>query len=568
MNKKLFNTFQSQRRAIIATSLTLIASATLISPAFATEKKSASDNTKPKLVIVLVVDGLPQEQVLRYAHQFGKGGFKRLLTQGAWYSNAHQAHGVTLTAVGHSAVLTGAYPYQHGIIANGWTDTNSLASVYCTEDVNYTYLGEETKPSDGTAPTNLKVNTVGDELRYATGNQAKVITVSGKDRGAILLAGKTGTAYMLMKKTGNFATSSYYMQQYPEWREKFIAGKPQDNYYGKRWNLLLNESAYAHDAKDELVSPNSERANEHFPFIYASQSGKPDAEYYESLFTGPFVDEMTLNFAKAAIDGEKLGNNLAGVTDVLAVSLSSHDFVNHKWGPESRMSHDHLQRLDRMLAQFFDYVDQKVGLDNTLVLLTADHGFPNVPEFARANHLDANRLDGSKMMAALNQHLQEKFGMEKLARKLSAPTILLDYQQFVAKGLKREDLENAVAQFVVRYPGVANAFTRTQLENGNLPHSRISKLMQRAWNRQVSGDIMIVTKPYWYFGSEEHGTSHGSPYNYDTNVPLMIMGKAWIKPGAHGEYAEVVDIAPTLSHILRIRPPATAEGRVLTEALK
>lgn len=557
-----------QRRLLSASIAVGICTAFLQPTAYASAPVKEMPPAKPKLVVVLVVDGLPQEQIQRYRDQFGEGGFKRLLTQGAWYSDAHQAHGVTLTAVGHSAVLTGAYPYQHGIIANNWIDPTTLANVYCTEDSRYTYLGEDTKPGDGTSPANLKVNTVGDELRYATGKQSKVITISGKDRGAILLAGKTGTAYMMMKKSGNFASSTYYMQSYPAWREQYVAGKPQDKYYGQRWNLLLDEKAYANDANDNVIIPGPPKANDRLPMIYASSSGKPDPEYYESLFTGPFVDEMTLEFAKAAVDGEKLGANPAGVPDILGVSLSSHDYVNHRWGPESRMSHDHLQRLDRMLAKFFDYLDKKVGLDNSLVLLTADHGFPNTPEFARDHQLDAARIDGKELVNALNLHLQNKFGIDKLVKKLSAPTVLLDYAKFETKGLKREDLENAVAQFVLKYPGIADAYTRTQLENGNVPNNRIAKLMQRGWNRQVSGDVMIVLKPYWYFGSDDHGTSHGSPYRYDTNVPLMIMGKPWIKPGNYGHYAEVVDIAPTLAHLLRVRSPAGTEGRVLVETLK
>jgi len=565
-------TIFSFKRRLLLSSVAAAFSCSFIAPtslAAETQKNDAfGAASKPKLVVVLVVDGLPQEQIQRYRDQFGEGGFKRLLTQGAWYSDAHQAHGVTLTGVGHSAVLTGAYPNQHGIIANGWIDTTTLANVYCTEDANHTYLGEETKPGDGTSPANLKVNTVGDELRYATGNQSKVIAISGKDRGAILLAGKTGTAYMMMKKTGNFATSTYYMKNYPTWREQYIAGKPQDKYYGQRWNLLLDEKAYANDVKDDVVIPGVKRANDRLPLIYSSQSGTPDAEYYENLFTGPYIDEMSLAFAQAAVDGEKLGNNVAGATDVLGISLSGHDYVNHRWGPESRMSHDHLQRLDRMLAKFFAYLDKKVGMDNTLVLLTADHGFPNTPEFARENNLDAARIDSSKMMTALNQHLQDKFGLDKLAKKFSSPTVLLDYKKFESKGLKREELENAVAEFALKYPGIADAFTRTQLENGRLPNSRIATLMQRAWNRQVSGDVALVVKPYWYFSSSDRGTSHGSPYPYDTNVPLMIMGKKWIKPGAYGQEAAVVDIAPTLAHILRVRPPAGSEGRILVEALK
>lgn len=548
---------------------TLIASslALAIMPAAADNKTASASAKQPKLVVVLVVDGLPQEQIQRYRDQFGQGGFRRLLDQGAWFSNAHQAHGVTVTAVGHAAVLTGAYPYQHGIINNNWIDPTTLAAMYCTQDNAHTYIDEETKSDDGTSPANLRVSTVGDELRYASGKRSKVITVSGKDRGAILLAGKAGTAYIFMKKSGNFASSSYYMQSHPQWQQAYHVGKPQDRFYGKTWTPLLPDAAYAGDADDQIVAPQQADGANRFPYLYSSKSGKPDAEYYGKLFTGPYLDEMTLDFARAAVAGEQLGRNPAGVTDILGVSLSSHDYVNHSFGPESRMSHDHLQRLDRMLASFFDSLDKSVGLDNTLIVLTADHGFPNVPEFAQSNKLDSQRLDSAKMMSALNQHLSEKFGGEKFAYKWSAPNVLLDYKLIEQKGIKREELENSAARFLMSYNGVAQVYTRSQLETGAMPDNRIAKLMQRAWHRQISGDIVVVTKPYWQFGSGNRGTTHGSPYSYDSNVPLMIMGKPWIKPGAYGQYAEVMDIAPTLAHILRIRPPSGAEGRVLTETL-
>lgn len=552
------------RRGLLLSTLSAL---TLIgSPALAAT--TAPVEKTPKLVLVLVVDGLPSEQVLRYRHQFSEGGFKRLMQKGAWFSNAHQAHGVTFTAVGHSAVLTGAYPYQHGVISNNWVDPHTLASVYCTEDAQHQYLGAETKAGDGTSPANLKVSTLGDELRYASGNRARVVAISGKDRGAILLAGKTGTAYMLMKKTGTFSSSTYYMKQHPQWLTDFHASRPQDRFYGKQWTRLLPDAAYQTDADDAIVAPANSGSSARLPLVYQSRSGKPDAEYYEKLFTGPFVDEMTLDFARAAIDAEQLGRNPHGVTDVLGVSLSSHDYVNHTWGPESVMSHDHLQRLDRLLAGFLDYVDQKVGLQNSVVVLTADHGFANVPEFSRALQRDAERLDANRLQTALNQHLKEKWGVDKLVRKWSTPYFFLDYAAAEMKGISRSDLEDAAARFLLQQNGIAQVFTRSQFEQGQLPKHRISQLMQRAWHRQLSGDLALVTKPYWYFGSRAEGTTHGSPHNYDTHVPLMIMGSAWFKAGAYGQYAEVVDIAPTLAHLLRLRPPSGSEGRILTEILK
>jgi predicted AlkP superfamily pyrophosphatase or phosphodiesterase len=524
----------------------------------------------PKLVVVLVVDGLPNEQLQRYRDQFGQGGLRRLLDQGASFSNAHQAHGVTVTAVGHAAILSGAYPYQHGIIGNNWIDPVTKQSVYCTEDTAYQYIGEETKPSDGTSPNRLRVDTLGDQLRYATGNRAKVVTVSGKDRGAILLAGKSGTPYMYMDKTGNFASTTFYMPQHPQWVQRYQASKPQDRYYGKTWKPLLADSAYAGDAPDALY-PATPTSPNRFPFAMYSDSGETDADYYNRLKTSPFLDELTLDFARAAVDGEQLGSNPAGVPDLLGVSLSAHDYVNHAYGPESKMSHDHLQRLDRMLGDFLTYLDRKVGANNFVVILSADHGFPNTPEFAKTAHQDAGRVDSSKLVAGLNAALAARYGNSKLIIAQSLPNLHLDYAAIDKLGIARADVENTAAHFLRTQQGIADVFTRTQFEAGAVGHAgttRMGVLMQRAWNRELSGDLIVVTKPYWLFGAGSSGTSHGSPYAYDTNVPLVLSGPKWIKPGHYGQYAETVDIAPTLAHLLRVRPPAGSEGRVLTELLR
>jgi predicted AlkP superfamily pyrophosphatase or phosphodiesterase len=523
---------------------------------------------RPKLVVVLVVDGLPNEQVLRYRDQFS-GGFKRFLQHGSHFSDAHQAHGITVTAVGHAAILTGAYPYQHGVIGNEWIDAKSKKSVYCTQDNSHRYLGnEETKENSGTSPANLRVSTLGDELRYATGGQARVVAISGKDRGAILLAGKTGTAYMYQDKSGNFTSSSYYMKSHPQWVQKFQSTKPQDQFFGKPWCLVHPESAYAQDTPGTALVSHPACKYQAFEGTYRGNGDKPDSKYYAAIKAGPYVDQLSLNFARAAIEGENLGKNPAGVPDLLGVSLSSHDYVNHELGPESRESHDHLQHLDLMLGNFFTYLDKRIGLDNTLILLTADHGFPNTPEFAGANKFDAQRIKGKAMVAALNQHLAQKFNVENLLAASSAPNFWLDQARIEQKNLSQPDVENSAARFLMDYDGVSNVFTRTQLETGNLPQTRMGNLMQRAWHRQVSGDLMVVTKPYWFFSNSTSGTTHGSPYSYDTNVPILVLGKKWIKPGNYGNYVEVVDIAPTLAHLLQLRPPSGSEGRVLTEAVR
>jgi hypothetical protein len=524
----------------------------------------AAPATAPKLVVVMVIDGLPAEQLQRYRDQLGQGGLRRLMEQGASFTDAHQAHGVTVTAVGHSAVLSGAYPYRHGIIGNNWLDAAGH-SVYCTEDTRYHYIDEETDAHDGTSPAKLRVDTLGDQLRYASGNRSKVLTVSGKDRGAILLAGKTGTAYMFMDKTGDFASSTYYMATYPAWAARFRAARPQDRYYAKSWTPLLADSAYAGDAPYPEPTPTN---TNRFPFTFYSESGAPAPDYYTRLKTSPAVDELTLAFAEAAVDGEQLGRNPAGATDLLGISLSGHDYVNHAYGPESRMSHDHLQQIDRQIARFFSFLDKRVGMDNVLVVLTADHGFANSPEFSQAHQVDALRVDPKALLAKLDAGLAERFGVTGLVKTSDIPNVYLDYAAIKQHKLEGADVENAAARILLAQPGIADVFTRTQFEAGVAGKSRVGLLMQRAWNRQLSGDLMVVGTPYSLFTGSATGASHGTPYQYDTSVPLLIMGKRWIRAGEQAGYTEVVDIAPTLAQILHIRRPAAAEGRVLTDALR
>ena len=527
---------------------------------------AAADNS-PALVLVIVVDGMPQEQLVKYRDLYGPGGFRLLLEDGAWFANAHHGHAATLTGPGHAAVLTGSYPYRNGIIANEWIDRNTLQQVYCTGDPAHTYIGEATGKLDGTSPANLRVGTLGDEMRYGSGGLSKVIAISGKDRGAILLAGKRGTAYMYMGKSGRFASSTYYMQAHPDWHTRYYAGRPQDQWFTQSWTLSQPEAAYARSSADG--SPwirNYSGMGQHFPFK-PGRGAVPDAAYYAALMRTPFGDDATLEFARAAMEGEQLGRNPAAVPDLLAISLSTHDYINHGFGPESRQSQDHLLRLDRALAAFFQHLDRTIGLRNVVLVLTADHGFMNAPEYSTAQGLGGARLNGLKLMGGLNEHLSARYGPGNHALRFSYPTIILDQALIAKKGLNPAEVEAAAARYLMNDPTIAAVYTRTQLEAGALPAALpLSVQVLRAWNRELSGDLYIVQKPYTLFSSNV--ATHGSPYMYDTNVPLMFYGPRWFKAGKKPQAAAVVDIAPTLGYVLEVRPPAGSEGRVLEEILR
>ena len=533
----------------------------------------ASGIAPPKLVVVIAIDGLPQEQLLKNYDLFVPGGFRRLMDRGAWFADAHQGHSLTVTATGHAAILTGAYPYQHGVIGNEWRDRNGKYT-YCVGDDQHSYLdGSPTTDEDGTSPRNLQASTVGDELRYANNNASRVFAVAGKDRGSILLAGKTGTAYMYSTKTGTFTSTSYYMKEHPAWLNKYFAAKPQDRYFKKTWVPLLDAAAYQRSVADgQSYFTSYKQLPTKFGMQYGLAMDAPNAIYYSQIMGGPFGDELTADFASDLIVNEGLGKNPAGAADIIGVSFSSHDYINHNFGPESMQSQDHLIRLDRTMAAFFDNIDKQVGKGNALIVLTADHGFMNAPEYNKSRNFDAGRIDSADMRESANKVLETNFGVPKLIKQVFTGGVTLEYALAETKGVSRVQLELTAMRALQDFPGINYVFTRTQLEAGNMPSTRIGKLVTRTWHRQSAVDLVVIQKPFYYFMSKTTKTptvcSHGTPYSYDTNVPLMLEGAAWFKPGRYTAPAEVVDLAPTLSTILNIRPPSASEGRILGEALR
>ena len=512
---------------------------------------------KPRLVVLVVIDGLPQRQVVDYRDQLGPDGFNRFLERGAWFADAHYGHGFTVTAAGHATILTGAYPHRTGIIGNEWRDPASAAIVYNTGDVAHTYLGHKTAKLDGTSPKNLRVESLGDVLKRAD-PRSKVIAISGKDRGAILPAGKSGTAYMYMKQTGQFATSTYYMKEHPAWVTAWNAAKPADRYLKATWKPLLPEMAYARSVPDG--QPWFAKGGK-LPRVMGEQLDEPGPLLYDDLYRSPFLDALSLDFARAAIDGEGLGQDDA--TDILSVSLSSHDYVNHAWGAESRMSHDHVLQLDNLLAAFFRDLDKRLGKDGYLVVLTADHGFMPAPEHAKSKGIDAGRQSSSQALAKLNAGLAKRFGEGTWARAWSAQGVMLDNALIASRGVDRAALEAEAKRLLLEEPGLVTVFTRAEILDPMTPDAPYLKPVRKAHYPGLSADLQAVLKPNWMFSSSSSMTTHGSPHPYDTGVPILVWGPAWVAPGRREGRVEVVDIAPTLARVLGIAPPASSEGRPL-----
>lgn len=513
----------------------------------------------PKLVVLVVIDGLPMRQVTGYRDQLAPDGFARFLDRGRWFADAHYAHGHTVTAAGHSVMLSGAYPQRSGIISNEWRDPVTGEPVYNTGDAAYQYIDSPTAPLSGTSPRNLKVETLGDVLRTRS-PASKVIGISGKDRGAILPAGHKGTAYMYMTETGRFASSTYYMPAHPAWVTQFNAAKPADAFFKKTWTPLLPESAYARSVPDgqswQIASGNGNK----LPAVIGDKMDAPGARYYGNLLASPFGDELTLAFARAAVTNEQLGQR--GVTDILSVSLSSHDYINHAFGPESRLSHDHMLHLDRHLQAFFQFLDKTVGAGNYVLALTADHGFTDTPEWAVTQGRDAGRFTNGPALALVNSALAARFGVDKLAWNFSASGLLLNEKLAADKGLKFTDVQAAARDELMKLPGVAAVFTREQLlgTDTTTPHL---EAMRKSYDPTRAAQLQIVLKPNWIFSFRPGGSTHGSPYDYDTHVPLLFWGPGYVGQGEMKARVEVADLAPTLAAVAGLPAPAQAQGRDL-----
>jgi len=531
----------------------------------------ASASKPPKLVVPILIDGLGMHQVAKHASQYGEGGFKRLLEEGAWYADARYGHSTTITAVGHGTWLTGAYPYRHGMISNDWYDRKTKKVVYCTEDLARHHLGEKTLERGGRSPKNLLVTTVGDELCLATDQKSRVFAVSMKDRGAILPAGRMGTPYFYSTETGRFITSDFYLEEFPDWWSDFQRPRPQDRWFGRAWTPLLDDDAYAGAWDEQKDRPDPVGLGKKFPHKLSGAKGKLDASYYAAVEGSPFGHEYLAEFARALITNEKLGKNPDGAPDLLAVSFSSHDLINHTYGPESTESLDDLLRLDRVLADFFKFLDGWVGLDNVLISLTADHGFSYSPDYWKeVLKTDAFKIDAEEMLKSLNEHLGAAFGVGAYATFWKLPTVWLDYDLIDQRRLSRVEVERVAAEYLSALPGIQSVFTRTQLSQGLVPRTWVGQAVSRAWNERISGDLLLIPKDGCFFKEPKFNAAamHGTPGVYDARVPLMFLGRRWVKGGQYLEKAEPADIAPTLSQILGVPPPSGSEGRALSELLR
>jgi predicted AlkP superfamily pyrophosphatase or phosphodiesterase len=525
----------------------------------------------PRLVVQITVDQLRGDMPRRLYDRFGEHGFRYLMDHGAHYAAAHFSHGITETAPGHATLFTGANPREHGIIGNEWFDPASGRKVYNCEDERHWILGEARSSGGGTSPRNLLCSTIGDELVLAGGGRSRTFAVSVKDRGAILPAGHLGKAFWFSKNAGEFVTSSYYyatQEAAPAWLAEWNALRVADVQREGSWELARPRETYVFADQDDREC---EKAYKHlgrtFPHALAAAR---DSDFYGALCYTPIGDELVLSIAQHLIEREGLGRGEG--TDFLALSFSATDYIGHAFGPFSLEAEDNLLRLDATLAALFATLDQQVGLEHTLIVLSADHGAPPSPVDLAARGVDVGWVDSVGMVKTVNAGLSARFETEaRLLRAHVVPYLWLDHDKLRELGLDPGEVAVAAAQLAVKTKGVAQAIPRPYLERGALPAGPLGERVSAAFHSIRSGDVFLVSEPGWILGAGNAAafltSLHGSPWAYDTPVPILMAGPG-IHPGLYLRPAAPRDIAPTLAALLGIAPPSASTGEPLREAIR
>ena len=540
---------------------------------------AATAQSEPKLIVQITVDQLRGDMPTRHLKQFGEGGFHYLLEEGIHYNNAHHTHANTETIVGHTTLATGANPAAHGMVGNLWYDRAAGRTVYNIEDPDYSLLtsgadvddATEIDPtqraatSDGRSPRTILTSTFGDELAVNTAGRAKVFGVSIKDRGAVAMAGHAGKAFWFSKAAGQFVTSNYYYDRYPEWVEAWNdKGLPQ-SFSGQSWELLNPIDTYLF-ANEKGYKPDFAGFGSTFPHPL----GEAESGYYTTFLTlSPFGDKMTADFAKTLIDAEGLGDD--NVTDFLAVSFSVTDYVGHFFGPSSLEAEDNLLQLDRTLADLFAYIDAEVGLENTLIVLSSDHGAPEAPGYLAqigmpGDYVTPDNWDTAPAVA----RIKERFGISgALFEGYDHPYLTLAAEVRNNPDIDRVALETMISDELVTFEGVAYAIPSSRLREGSLPDNALMQAVLNNYHPGRSGDIYLVFQPEWFINDMDGlsvTVTHGSPWRYDTFVPILFAGQG-IAPQTVSRRVHTIDVALTLSIIAGTRPPSGATGEVLLEVL-
>lgn len=515
---------------------------------------------QPKLVLQLTVDQLRGDLLNRYKDNFinkrNQKGFQRFLSQGTLFTNAHYRHAATLTAVGHATLATGAIPSQHGLIGNNWYDVATQSPMYCVADAETHMVGGDGMSA---SPANLMASTFSDQLHLATAGKAKIFSVSVKDRGAVLIGGHFGKSFWKNKNTGDFVTSSYYYDEMPEWAANFNTSGLKDKFLGSSWTLSQPESRYHNSKASQLYQIPPKGFSRGFPHKLPDEPGKA---YYRALNVTPHADWITAEFAKEIVTQHDLGQD--DITDYLAISFSITDYVGHNFGPNSREAEDNLYHLDKTLADLFGFLDKKIGLEDVLIVLSADHGVDAIPEYKKSIGFAGFRGDvAGKFTKYVAQYAKEKGMSESPLFAVKMPNVYLNHQKIKEAGLDSDAMVTDFKDYLESLPELYRAYSKSELMAGIASPSPITQKIINNFVSDRSGDLVLVQHPSTMTANYSSAT-HGSPYNYDTHVPVYFAG--WkVQPKRITRLTSPEDVAVTLSATLNIGYPDKATGTVLPE---
>jgi predicted AlkP superfamily pyrophosphatase or phosphodiesterase len=515
---------------------------------------------RPKLVVGIVIDQMRWDYLYRYYDRYQTdGGFKQMLSQGFSCENTLIPYIPTITACGHACIYTGSVPAINGIIGNEWWDNTSSKMTYCAGDVNVKTVGS-TSAAGQMSPHNLLVTTIGDEMHLASNFHNKVIGIALKDRASILPAGHSANAaYWFDDLTGGWISSTYYMSDLPNWVKDLNAKKMVDQYYAKDWKTLYPIESYVQSTPDDVPYENKP-FGKGFPYTLSTFIGKN----YGLIHVTPYGNSYTFDMAEAAIQGEQLGTG--NFPDLLAVSLSSPDYIGHTFGPNSIEAEDGFLRLDKDLGDFLRFLDKQVGKGNYLIFLSADHGVAQIPAFLKDHKIPAGSIEGTALTDQLNKVLQDKFKSEKLAIGIINYQVYFDHNKINEGRLNQEAIYKEAISFLSTQPGISRAIALDGLTAITL-NTDIKNALANGYNAARSGDIQLIYWPQWIEGFEAKGTTHGAWNPYDSHIPLLWYG--WnIQPGQSSRRVYMSDIAPTLAAMLHIQMPSGTVGRPIEEIVK
>ncbi|WP_324025498.1 alkaline phosphatase family protein [Maribacter sp. BPC-D8] len=529
-------------------------------------KENTNDDllrVKPKLVVGIVVDQMRYDYITRFYDHFGNDGFKRLVEQGFNCKNNHFNYAPTSTGPGHTSVYTGTTPAVHGIIGNNWYDKEIDASVYCASDDTYTSVGT-TADAGQMSPHRMDVTTITDEVRLSSQMQGKTIAIALKDRGAVLPGGHTANAayWFHGANEGNWITSSYYMSQLPKWVNDFNSSGTAQS-YKREWNTLKDIKEYKESGTDNNLFEGKFEGETTTSFPHNTPALLDKTKDFDIIKATPFGNSLTADFAIEALKQEGLGKD--DITDFLAVSFSSTDYVGHMYGVNSKEVQDTYLRLDADLERLFKALDKNVGEGEYTLFLTADHAAVEVPTYLKSEKIPAGYVDTAANKKRLSEFLQYKYGTEDIIKNVSNNQIFLDHKIVKNLDLSLADVQVEIAQEYLGYDAIDRVYTANQMWSTNYTHG-VPYILQNGYSQRRSGDVLVVFKPgFISYGTT--GSTHGSPQIYDTHAPLLFYGMG-IKPGSTVNRTEIPDIAPTISALLGISFPNGTTGKPITEVFK